>query len=393
MKPNSFTLIELVIVIAILAILAAVVVITMNPAEYMKSARDSARMSDLQTIHSSIGLYQADGKSSMGLANTVYVSLPDSSATCTNLSLPALPAGWSYACSTAANYLKTDGTGWIPIPFSTISFGNIISSLPVDPINSVSSGDYYTYVTGGSYELTAVLESAKYRISGDDDITSKDGGDSFGLYEIGSNLTISPLKDSGLIGYWKFDELSGSTAIDSSGNGNNGTLFSSPTRTTGKISKALSFNGSYVSASSSASLTQFGLSSWIYKTSQDSGHDGIITSNVFRYQVEGNVKPYIQFTVADGDGTCAGAVIPFGVWQHIFVNVNGTAVKIYQDGVLTGNCTVGDGSYNVNALRFGADGLSGIGSMDYMVGKLDDMRVYNSALSVAEIKAIYNSTR
>ncbi len=53
MRQNSFTLIELVIVISILAILAAVIVIVINPAEYVKSARDSVRMSDIQTIHSS----------------------------------------------------------------------------------------------------------------------------------------------------------------------------------------------------------------------------------------------------------------------------------------------------------------------------------------------------
>jgi len=48
MKPSpSFTLIELVIVIGILAVLAAVVVIVINPAEYMKSTRDAQRMSEL----------------------------------------------------------------------------------------------------------------------------------------------------------------------------------------------------------------------------------------------------------------------------------------------------------------------------------------------------------
>ncbi|MFA5099050.1 MAG: type II secretion system protein, partial [Candidatus Paceibacterota bacterium] len=89
-KPNSFTLIELVIVIAVLAILSAVVVITINPAEQMRSARDSSRMSDLQTINSAIGLYMADGGTSIGSTNTVYVSIPDSSATCANLGLPTL---------------------------------------------------------------------------------------------------------------------------------------------------------------------------------------------------------------------------------------------------------------------------------------------------------------
>ncbi|MFA5099055.1 MAG: type II secretion system protein [Candidatus Paceibacterota bacterium] len=159
---KAFTLIELVIVIAILAILAAVVVITINPAEQMKSARDSTRMSDFASIKSSIGLYLADGKTTMGSANTVYVSVPDSSATCANLGLPSLPAGWSYHCSTSANLQKTDSTGWIPINFTQISFGNVLQSLPIDPINTTSTGNYYSYVTGGSYQLATVFESSKY---------------------------------------------------------------------------------------------------------------------------------------------------------------------------------------------------------------------------------------
>src|SRR3989338_2173060 len=48
---------------------------------------------------------------------------------------------------------------------------------------------------------------------------------------------------SGLIGHWKFDETSGTSASDSSGNNNTGTLTNSPTWTTGKINSALSFDG------------------------------------------------------------------------------------------------------------------------------------------------------
>lgn len=188
MKSNAFTLIELVIVIAILAILAAVIVIVINPAEYIKSARDSSRMSDLQNIHKSIGLYQADGGTTMGSANTVYVSIADSSATCANLGMPTLPSGWAYACSTSANLHKVDGTGWIPINFSSISFTTPLSSLPVDPINTTSTGNYYTYVTGGSWKLKAQFESSRNAT-----MAVTDGGPSVNSYELGSNLTLGPI--------------------------------------------------------------------------------------------------------------------------------------------------------------------------------------------------------
>jgi hypothetical protein len=49
---------------------------------------------------------------------------------------------------------------------------------------------------------------------------------------------------TGLVGHWKFDEGSGTTATDSSGNNNTGTLVNGPVWTTGKMGGALSFDGS-----------------------------------------------------------------------------------------------------------------------------------------------------
>ncbi len=73
---SSFTLIELLVVIAILAILAVVVVVVINPSELLKQARDSTRLSDLQTLNKAIALFQADqvGKS-LGDPNTIYIFL------------------------------------------------------------------------------------------------------------------------------------------------------------------------------------------------------------------------------------------------------------------------------------------------------------------------------
>jgi len=53
----------------------------------------------------------------------------------------------------------------------------------------------------------------------------------------------SPDITTGLVGYWKFDEGSGTTASDSSGNNNHGTLVNGPTWTTGKVGQALEFDG------------------------------------------------------------------------------------------------------------------------------------------------------
>ncbi len=171
---KSFTLVELLIVIGILAILTAAVVVVLNPAELLKQSRDSKRIQDLASIESSINISQALYPDiSLGTASTVYVSIADTTSTCANLGLLSLPSGWSYACVTSANLINTDGTGWIPVNFQDTNLVGAVqlSALPIDPTNTTSTGLYYTY-TKGSWELTAMLESSKYQTQ----VAARDGG-------------------------------------------------------------------------------------------------------------------------------------------------------------------------------------------------------------------------
>ena len=59
-KAKGFTLIELLIVIGIIAVLAVVVLLTLNPAELLRQARDSNRVSDLASLNSALSYYLAD---------------------------------------------------------------------------------------------------------------------------------------------------------------------------------------------------------------------------------------------------------------------------------------------------------------------------------------------
>ncbi|MDP3947341.1 MAG: type II secretion system protein [bacterium] len=183
---TGFTLVELLIVIGIIAALSSFTLLILNPAEMLRQARDSTRMVDTQTINKALGLYETMGGSSFGSASTVYVSIPDTSATCSSLGLPSLPSGWAYSCKTTALYRKVDGTGWIPVNFTSVPGGSNLSVLPIDPINATTTGLYYTYVTGGSWKLTAVSESQKYVAT-----ASKDGGTSGVAFEIGTNLALA----------------------------------------------------------------------------------------------------------------------------------------------------------------------------------------------------------
>lgn len=173
-------------VLGILAILATAAVLVINPTDMLARTRDSRRLTEVRELNKAVQIADTGGLS-LGTAKNIYISIPDTSPVCANLGLPALPSGWSYVCSNTNNYRKVDGTGWMPINFSALSIGSPLSVLPVDPINSTSSL-YYSYVVGGSWELTAWLESARYLIQG-----IKDGGDSL-AYELGSDLLLTPTR-------------------------------------------------------------------------------------------------------------------------------------------------------------------------------------------------------
>ncbi|MFA6994699.1 MAG: type II secretion system protein, partial [Candidatus Paceibacterota bacterium] len=97
---KSFTLIELLIVIGILAVLVAAIVITLNPAQLLAQARDSKRQQDLSALNQALNtITTLDQSLFMGTSSIVYTSLPDSSSTCGSWGLPTLPSGWQYHCS------------------------------------------------------------------------------------------------------------------------------------------------------------------------------------------------------------------------------------------------------------------------------------------------------
>jgi prepilin-type N-terminal cleavage/methylation domain-containing protein len=232
-KNKSFTLIELIIVLAIISILVTILIATIKPIEIFKKTRDNKRIADLKNIEKTIDLlystYPNFNELNYASTNIVYISLKDNSPTCSSYisQLPSLPSGYQYRCS--ANPQNIDGTGWIPIPFNNFDIINL-ANLPIDPINQPPY--YYTFVVGGSYEVTAALEADSNK--GPDAVGGKDGGDHNFVYEAGTNKKLTPSSvqaraepDSlkqGLVLWLTFDEGTGTTTKDLSGNGNNGVL-------------------------------------------------------------------------------------------------------------------------------------------------------------------------
>ena len=427
---TGFTLIELLIVIAVIAILSIVVVLTLNPAQMLQQGRDENRLSDMDTISHAISLYQTDqatigASGPLGSQNTVYVSLPDPNASttagdaCSSLGLPSLPLGWTYHCAGPGFFRKTDGTGWIPVNFSSVTTGSPLGSLPIDPTNASSSRLYYAYATNGSsYEVTSPMESQKYRLGGANDAVSGDGGTLASVYEKGSALGLMPLDygDPTLVGYWPMDEGSGNTAWDWSGNNASGTwqggLVNGSHYAPGKIGgwagEFVASDTDYVTAGTGPILgDNFSIGMWVYSYGTQVA-SGQILFQGSRGGVE--TQPYgIAFggdsiyasisnpssTPVSGGSRTINYASDHNQWHQIWFIDRNKSLEIYLDGVLSGGTPVATNVTpdNVGPLTLYIGRGKYLGSPYYRLfnGLLDDVRIYNRALSAAEIQELYSA--
>lgn len=212
---------------------------------------------------------------------------------------------------------------------------------------------------------------------------------------------------SGLVGWWKLDETSGTTAADSSGNGNDGTLINmgSSGWTTGAVGGALEFDGNndYVSlpiGSVINSLTNCTIALWVnwdggggyWQRCWDFGSSE--SDNMF-LTVNNSYTDTPRFAITttgwwDEDQTTAPDSLSGG-WHHLTVTIDADSSihSLYVDGELveentSARYTPSDlGSTSQNWLarsQYSAD--------PYFNGRLDDVRIYNRVLSDEEIEQL-----
>jgi len=208
--------------------------------------------------------------------------------------------------------------------------------------------------------------------------------------------------DDGLVAEWHFDEGSGSVLADSSGNGYDGVIYGA-TWVEGKYGKALSFDGvdDYVNCGSDASLefgtSTFTIETWVKTTdSTTAGWKGIVGrwdySNGYWLQYAPSTgawafgwhgSTFLNPTNRIGDGN----------WHHVVSKRVGlTSAELYIDGAFIGSRTdlPRTSSDTIDPLSMGRLS-SGYGR--YFNGIIDEVRIYNRALTADEIKEHYEGTQ
>jgi hypothetical protein len=217
-------------------------------------------------------------------------------------------------------------------------------------------------------------------------------------------FNIQPVKassENGLVGYWKFDEGSGNTAADSSGNGNTGALQNGPVWVDGKYGKALRFDGvsNYVRVEDSNSLhlsTAVTLMAWIYLPTGATYADSYIVAKEasngganLGLKIHDNSGHVVFNLGLDGGYTATQLVSTNNVvrdsWTHVAATYDGSLIAIYINGVLDSSVSWASGfSSNTNPLTIGSKNPPYVEA--FINATIDEVRIYSRALSQQEIQ-------
>ena len=321
-------------------------------------------------------LYRKDGNASVGTP-LVHAEVADGSVTTAKLD------------STILKYLKPEITSQ---PQAQAVYADTNATFSV-----TAEGKYLTYqwkkdgvdLTG---ETNATLNITDANATQHDGNYSVLVSNDFGSVESGLvEVKISDALLNGLVGWWKFDENNGTIAHDSSGNGHDGNLFNGPTWSSGKIDGALSFDGvdDRVLIPAPKPSFPFSFSIWIRPNSNNP--QGIIDTspnnhNVLRIHPDGGVFEWWQASPTFQLNVTANQ------WQLIVIQINHTGTHRVLTYYLNGDFVGSYSSLNNNTVGWTVPVLGDVnnGGAGRYNGLLDDVRIYDRALSAAEVQALYN---
>jgi hypothetical protein len=223
------------------------------------------------------------------------------------------------------------------------------------------------------------------------------------------NVTIGytfPSVAANLIGRWRMEEGSGTAILDASGKGYDGATTGSPTWVGGaEGTYALSLNGTsqYASVPDNTTLrigtNRITLAAWVKPTQNATA--GLVSKAIqggtsgYELKLSSSQLPFVRFNQASGSyrldaKTTSTYPIDGNTWMHVAATYDGATIKIYENGVLD-NSASATFTIQPNTTMPLTIGVKWDGSgtpADYLKGTIDDVRVYDQALSAGEIAAI-----
>ena len=243
--------------------------------------------------------------------------------------------------------------------------------------------------TSASYNDTNLTASTSYTY----EIRATDPSNNLSPFS-GTASNTTKAAASGLVAAYGFDQGSGTTVTDASGNGNNGTITNATWSTSGKYGGALQFNGTsaLVTIPDSASLhltTGLTLEAWVNPSTVNANWRDVVykgNDNYYLSATSTNASSpdgglIAGGTYADAFGTSA---LPTNTWSFLTETYDGSTVRLYVNGTqVASTAHTGAIATSTNPLQIGGDSIYG----QFFAGLIDNVRVYNTALSAAQIQS------
>ncbi|MEM7247487.1 MAG: LamG-like jellyroll fold domain-containing protein [Acidobacteriota bacterium] len=219
-------------------------------------------------------------------------------------------------------------------------------------------------------------------------------------------LATLPARSATQLAYWSFDEGSGPTVADGTGNGNAGTLQGNTVFSTnsafGSHALFMDGNGDEVLVTNQPSLDMSGLSAftasaWFYRQGNGVGCCNPIVTQFalpgfgLRYDSRDTPSSQLEFWVATSDGLFGDAngqgtaLPPANEWHHVVGVYTGSEIQLYLDGVLEFTLPITGTLGSVPQTRIGG------ASDGFWNGGLDEVRIFGDALSADEVAELYTS--
>lgn len=214
--------------------------------------------------------------------------------------------------------------------------------------------------------------------------------------------------NKGLVGCWLMNEGAGTKVFDISGKNNHGTLTNGPTWTAGKFGQGLNFDGvnDYTAIADSGSLHQSvgSVSYWVNATALSGSLNrsyGKATggwangqgSLIMGFRNSSGWKTELVYPNGGTPTSLYGSTaIVAGSWYHVVGTYDGTTYKIYLNGSLDGSVAKAGNAFLASSgeLCIGGDGSTGVcATGNVFNGKIDEVRIYNRALSETELRRLY----
>jgi Concanavalin A-like lectin/glucanases superfamily len=198
----------------------------------------------------------------------------------------------------------------------------------------------------------------------------------------------------GLVSYWRLDESSGTTACDTKGL-NKGTYQSGDTlgqggALSGDANKAVALNGSTgsVDVPSSASLNpsgQLSIEAWARPNATNVSQTVARKDQQYLLRLSGQTVTFRIWSGGTLTELTTGNVLTAGVYQHLVATYDGSQMSVYLNGKqVASRALSGAIGQSSNRLYLGQSG-----SYDYFGGRLDEVAIYNQAMTAAAVQNHY----